>query len=157
MSFFYKHPTEYKAHLTHEGQPDPPKRAWRRANNTYAFSIGLGIVEVTIGLLTLAGLVSRRVGLVGAAFAFVTPLITRSFLVTTPESWVQPNWRRSIRVPWLFRRRSTRREGRYASDLGLFSQWFRRSKAPSGSTRTSAMFWTSRTSHSPRRTSSSGL
>lgn len=39
----------------------------------------------------------------------------------------------------------------------VFSQWFRFSRLPSGSTRMSAMFWTSRTSHSPRRTSSSGL
>jgi hypothetical protein len=37
------------------------------------------------------------------------------------------------------------------------SQWFRFSRLPSGSTSTSAMFCTSRTSHSPRRTSSSGL
>ena len=39
----------------------------------------------------------------------------------------------------------------------VFSQWSRRSRAPSGSTRMSAMFCTSRTSFSPRRTSSSGL
>ena len=101
MSFFYKHPAEYKAHLTHEGQLDPPKRAWQRANDTYAFSTGLGIVEVTIGLLTLAGLFSRRVGLVGAAFAFGTPLITLSFLVTTPEAWVLPLGDAQFGFPWL--------------------------------------------------------
>ncbi len=39
----------------------------------------------------------------------------------------------------------------------VFSQWLRFSSAPSGSTRMSAMFCTSRTSCAPRRTSSSGL
>jgi type IV secretion system protein VirD4 len=44
-----------------------------------------------------------------------------------------------------------------SSEWLVFSQWLRRSSAPSGSTRMSAMFWTSRTSCAPRRTSSSGL
>jgi uncharacterized membrane protein YkgB len=39
----------------------------------------LGTFEIIIGLLTLAGLVSPRVGLVGALL---------SFLITTPEAWV---------------------------------------------------------------------
>lgn len=88
MSFFYEHPTEYKAHLTHEGELKPAQRAWQTANDTYAFSKGLGTVELTIGFLTLAGLVSRRIGLVGAALAFATPIVTLSFLLTTPEAWV---------------------------------------------------------------------
>jgi reactive chlorine resistance protein C len=88
MSFFYEHPTEYKAHLTHEGELKPDDRAWQIANNTYGFSEGLGTVELVIGVLTLAGLVSRRVGFVGAALAFATPFVTLSFLVTTPEAWV---------------------------------------------------------------------
>jgi uncharacterized membrane protein YkgB len=88
MSFFYDHPTEYKAHLTHEGELKPDDRAWQIANNTYGFSEGLGTVELVIGVLTLAGLVSRRVGFVGAALAFATPFVTLSFLVTTPEAWV---------------------------------------------------------------------
>src|ERR1700726_4994213 len=70
MSFFYKHPTEYKAHLTREGELNPTDRAWQTANDTYAFSKGLGTVEVAIGLLTLVGLVSRRWGFLGAALAF---------------------------------------------------------------------------------------
>src|SRR6202040_4009974 len=52
------------------------------------FSKGLGTVELTIGFLTIAGLVSRRWGLAGAALAFLTPFVTLSFLVTTPEAWV---------------------------------------------------------------------
>src|SRR5258708_946029 len=86
MSFFYKHPTDYKAHLTREGELNPADRAWQTAND--AFSHGLGTVEVAIGLLTLVGLVSRPWGLLGATLAFLTPFVTLSFLVTTPEAWV---------------------------------------------------------------------
>ena len=88
MSFFYERPDEYKAHPTHEGELKPAERAWQTANNTYGFSRGLGTLEIIIGLLTLGGLVSRRVGFVGAVLAFLTPFVTLSFLFTTPEAWV---------------------------------------------------------------------
>jgi uncharacterized membrane protein YkgB len=88
MSFFYTHPTEYKAHLTREGELNAAARDWQTANDTYRYSRGLGEVELTIGLLTLIGLVSRRWGLVGATLAFLTSFVTLSFLVTTPEAWV---------------------------------------------------------------------
>lgn len=88
MYFFYKHPEDYKRHLTREGELKPVERDWQTANNTYAFSVGLGIVEVFIGLLVLSGLLSARLGLAGAILAFLTPLVTLSFLVTTPEAWV---------------------------------------------------------------------
>jgi len=87
MSFFYKHPDQYGPHLTHEGQLKPAERQWQAANNTYRFSNGLGAVELVIGGLTLAGLASRRLGFVGAGLAFLTPVVTLSFLVTTPEAW----------------------------------------------------------------------
>jgi len=88
MSFFYQHPAEYKAHLTHEGELKPAERAWQTANNTYGFSDGLGTVEITIGLLTLLGVFSRRWGIVGATLSFLTPFVTLSFLITTPDAWV---------------------------------------------------------------------
>jgi uncharacterized membrane protein YkgB len=88
MSSFYDHPTEYKAHLTHEGQLVPEQREWQTANNTYGFSTGLGMVEWTIALLVLAYPVSKRAALVGAGLAFTTTLVTLSFLFTTPEAWV---------------------------------------------------------------------
>ncbi|WP_395664284.1 reactive chlorine resistance membrane protein RclC [Methylocella sp.] len=87
MSFFYNHPADYKPHLTHEGELNPAKRAWQTSNNTYGFSRGLGTVELIIGAMTLIGLWSRRIGLVGALFAFATPFVTLSFLLTTPEAW----------------------------------------------------------------------
>jgi uncharacterized membrane protein YkgB len=88
MSLFYEHPDQYAQHLTREGDLKPAERAWQTANDTYGFSRGLGTVELTIGFLTLVGLFSRRWGLVGATLAFLTPFVTLSFLVTTPEAWV---------------------------------------------------------------------
>ena len=68
MSFFYEHPDEYKAHLTHEGELEPEQREWQTANNTYGFSDGLGLWSCD-RLLVLAGL-SRRLGMLGAFLAF---------------------------------------------------------------------------------------
>jgi uncharacterized membrane protein YkgB len=89
MSLFYAHPEQYKEHLTHEGQLDPVKREWQAENHTYRFSNGLGTVEILIGLLVLSYMFSRRLGMVGSVLAFLTPLVTLSFLITTPEAWVQ--------------------------------------------------------------------
>lgn len=90
MSFFYANPDQYAAHLTKEGVLDPIQRAWQTNNHTYAFSNGLGTVELIIGGLVLAGLFSRWLGMAGAVLAFLTPVVTLSFLVTTPEAWVLP-------------------------------------------------------------------
>jgi uncharacterized membrane protein YkgB len=88
MSFLYAHPEAYKAHLTHEGELVPAKREWQNSNRTYRVSHGLGVVEILIGLLVLSFPLSKRLGLVGAILAFVTTLVTLSFLFTTPEAWV---------------------------------------------------------------------
>ena len=60
LSFFYKHPDQYRAHLTHEGEFNSTERAWQTVNNTYAFSHGLGSVEIIIGILVVVGLASPR-------------------------------------------------------------------------------------------------
>jgi uncharacterized membrane protein YkgB len=88
MSFFYAHPKEYKSHMTREGELKPAERTWQTANNTYGYSNGLGTFEIVIGALTLSGLFSRRLGLLGATLSFLTPFVTLSFLITTPEAWV---------------------------------------------------------------------
>ncbi|NPD70160.1 YkgB family protein [Lichenicola cladoniae] len=88
LSLFYEHPDQYAHHLTHEGELKPIERTWQTGNDTYAFSQGLGAVELMIGFLILAGLISRRWGLVGATLGFLTSFVTLSFLVTTPEAWV---------------------------------------------------------------------
>src|ERR1700680_1369424 len=53
MSLFYKHPDQYAQHLPREGELVPAERAWQTENNTYGFSTGLGVVELTIGTLAL--------------------------------------------------------------------------------------------------------
>ncbi|MBB6186985.1 reactive chlorine resistance membrane protein RclC [Rhodanobacter sp. MP7CTX1] len=88
MSFFYEHPQDYKEHMTHEGALVPAQREWQTENHTYSFSRGLGTVELMIGLLVLSYPLSKRLGLLGAFLAFVTTLVTLSFLITTPEAWV---------------------------------------------------------------------
>jgi reactive chlorine resistance protein C len=88
LSFFYKHPDQYRAHLTREGELFPAQRNWQMANDTYVFSNGLGTVEIAIGVLVLLHVVSLWLGFAGAVLAFLTPFVTLSFLVTTPEAWV---------------------------------------------------------------------
>jgi len=88
MSFLYAHPEAYKTHLTHEGELVTAKREWQITNRTYSASHGLGVFELFIGLLVLSFPLSMRLGLVGAVLAFLTTLVTLSFLVTTPEAWV---------------------------------------------------------------------
>lgn len=41
-----------------------------------------------IALLVLANPVNRWLGLLGGLMSFATPLVTLSFLITTPEAWV---------------------------------------------------------------------
>jgi uncharacterized membrane protein YkgB len=39
-------------------------------------------------LLVLSNFVSRNLGLLGGILSFLTPFVTLSFLITTPETWV---------------------------------------------------------------------
>lgn len=89
MSFFYNSKApEYKQYKLPEGSFDPAKHEWHERNNTYGFSHGLGILIMSIGILTFLGFFSARVGLVGELLAVVMTLGTLSFLATTPEVWV---------------------------------------------------------------------
>ena len=101
LSFFYRQPDQYKAHLTREGELVPAQREWQRDNRTYWFANGLGTVEVSIGLLVLAGFISTLLGAAGAALAFATSLVTLSFLFTTPEAWVPALGDSSTGFPFL--------------------------------------------------------
>jgi len=51
MSFFYKHPAEYKKHLNKEGELIAANRLWQTDNGTYLFSEGLGTFLVLIAVL----------------------------------------------------------------------------------------------------------
>ena len=91
MSFFYDKPApEYKEFKLKEGEFNEAKYEWHKSNNTYGFSKGLGILIMTIGLLTLLGIFFPKAGLIGAGLVIIMSIGTLSFLVTTPEVWV-PN------------------------------------------------------------------
>ena len=81
---------EGKEYKLKEGEFDAAKHEWHKENNTYGFSHGLGILIMSIGILTFLGIFWPKVGLVGAGLAIIMTLGTLSFLVTTPEVWV-PN------------------------------------------------------------------
>ncbi|AOV97352.1 hypothetical protein A9798_10530 [Edwardsiella hoshinae] len=88
MSFFYNDPANYAQFMNHEGELIEANRAWHQANNTYGYSTGLGVIEVLFSLLILAHYISPRIGFWGATLAFLTPFVTLTFLIFTPETWV---------------------------------------------------------------------
>ena len=91
MSFFYNSDApDYKKHMNKEGELKPENVAWHEANNTYKFSYALGFVIVMIGVLIATYPVWPGVSAFGSFLAFGMSLVTLSFLVTTPETWVQP-------------------------------------------------------------------
>lgn len=91
MSFFYtKQAPEYKTYKLKEGEFDKAKVKWHEDNNTYGFSKGLGVLIMSIGVLTFLGIFFPRIGIVGAGLVVIMTIGTLSFLVTTPECWV-PN------------------------------------------------------------------
>jgi uncharacterized membrane protein YkgB len=91
MSFFYKAPAgEYRQHLNKEGELVPANREWHEQNGTYLFAYGLGSVIVLYGVLIALHPWLPRVSAVGSFLVFVMSFVTLSFLITTPETWVQP-------------------------------------------------------------------
>lgn len=91
MSFFYeKDAPEYKDYKLKEGEFNEAKHQWHEDNNTYSYSKGLGILIMSIGILTFLGFFSTKIGMLGEILVVLMTLGTLSFLVTTPEVWV-PN------------------------------------------------------------------
>ncbi|WP_130856737.1 DUF417 family protein [Olivibacter jilunii] len=91
MSFFYtKNAPEYQQYKNPEGKTVAKNVAWHKQNGTYLFAFGLGTVIIVIGLLTLAGIWSARIGLLGGLLTAAMSIVTLSFLITTPEVYV-PN------------------------------------------------------------------
>jgi uncharacterized membrane protein YkgB len=89
MSFFYHAPAPaYKAHMNAEGQFVPANRQWHEQNGTYLFSYGLGAVIVLYGLMLCLHRWRPEVAALGSLLVVIMSLVTLSFLVTTPESWV---------------------------------------------------------------------
>lgn len=91
MNFFYHFDApEYKKHMNKEGEYNAENVAWHKENNTYAFSYGLGTLIILIGIMIALYPVFPGVSAVGSFLAFTMSLVTLSFLITTPETWVQP-------------------------------------------------------------------
>ena len=91
MSFFYaKDAPEYKEYKNPEGKTVTKNIEWHKNNGTYTFSYGLGIVIVAIGIFVLLGIWFPKIGFWGGILTFGMSLVTLSFLITTPETFV-PN------------------------------------------------------------------
>lgn len=91
MSFFYaKEAPEYKEYKNPEGKTVQKNVDWHKENGTYVFSYALGTFIVLIGLVTLLGIWSAKIGLIGGLLTFGMSLVTLTFLITTPEVYV-PN------------------------------------------------------------------
>lgn len=91
MSFFYtKEAPEYQDYKNPEGKTVQKNIDWHQENGTYLFAYGLGAIIVIIGLLTLLGIWSAKIGLLGGVLTFGMSLVTLTFLITTPEVYV-PN------------------------------------------------------------------
>jgi uncharacterized membrane protein YkgB len=89
MSFFLEHDApEYRKHMNKEGEVVAQNRAWHTENGTYTFAKGLGAVIVLLGLLVAAHWWRPEVGAIGSFLVVGMSVVTLSFLVTTPETWV---------------------------------------------------------------------
>ena len=89
MSFFYHYPApDYRRYMNKEGEVIPSHQQWHKSNGTYAFSHGLGLVIILIGVLIAAYPILPQVSAVGSFFLILMSITTLSFLVTTPEAWV---------------------------------------------------------------------
>lgn len=89
MSFFYHEKApDYKDYKNKEGEVVQKNIDWHTKNGTYTFSYLLGAAIIIIGLFTLGGIFSARAGVIGGLLTFGMSVVTLSFLITTPETWV---------------------------------------------------------------------
>lgn len=89
MSFFYsKKAPEYQQYKNPEGKTIQKNVDWHHVNGTYLFSYGLGAVIVGIGLCVLLGIWFPKIGVLSGILTFGMSLVTLSFLITTPETFV---------------------------------------------------------------------
>lgn len=92
MSFFLNKSVDdadnYKLHKNKEGEVVPANIEWHKSNGTYVFSYGLGTVICVIGILVLLGIWFPKIGFWGGVLTFGMSIVTLSFLITTPETWV---------------------------------------------------------------------
>lgn len=90
MSFLMHEPSDYKAHMNPEGKLVPENRRWHQEHGTYTASYIIGAMIVSLGILLCFHPWLPQVAAVGGLLVFGMSLVTLSFLITTPQSWV-PN------------------------------------------------------------------
>lgn len=91
MSFFYsKEAPQYNDYKNPEGKTVQKNIEWHKENRTYIFAYGLGSVIAFIGILTLLGIWSAKIGVMGGLLTVGMSIVTLTFLITTPEVYV-PN------------------------------------------------------------------
>ena len=88
MSFLMDSPQEYKAHINPEGKLVPENKAWHAEHGTYTAGYLIGAVIVSLGILLALHPWFPQAAAIGSLLVFGMSLVTLSFLVTTPESWV---------------------------------------------------------------------
>src|SRR5690606_9102149 len=89
MSFFYhKDAPEYQQYKNPEGKVVAENIAWHKENGTYMFSYFLGALILLIGLLTLLGIYSLRIGLWVDLLTVGMSIVTLSLLITNLEVYV---------------------------------------------------------------------
>jgi uncharacterized membrane protein YkgB len=90
MSFFYHYPApQYRQYMNKEGETNIVHRQWHESNGTYTFSFGLGALIVLIGILIALHPLYPQIATLGSGLTVLMACTTLSFLVTTPEAWVQ--------------------------------------------------------------------
>ena len=89
MRFLYTEPAQYRQHMNREGEEVPVNREWHKKNGTYTFALVLGLVIISIGGLTFSGIWFPRAGLAGGLLTAGMSVVTLSFLVSTPEAYVE--------------------------------------------------------------------
>lgn len=91
MDFSYHYPApQYKQYMNREGDFIVSHRQWHTDNGTYRFSHILGAVIVGLGFLIALHPIRPKLAALGSFLLVFMALTTLSFLVTTPEAWVQP-------------------------------------------------------------------
>ncbi len=88
MSFLIKDPANYKTHRNPEGALVPANREWHEKNGTYPFAYALGTVIVALGVLIALHWIWPAAGALGGFLVAGMSLVTLTFLITTPETWV---------------------------------------------------------------------
>lgn len=100
MGFFYKNSDktavndkgqtvrEYVLYKNPEGKTVQKNIDWHKENGTYAFSYGLGAVIIAIGFAVLLGIWFPKIGLWGGLLTFGMAIVTLTFLISTPETFV---------------------------------------------------------------------